>query len=429
MIRPRIWLLAFVVFALAACVPGGRQPLPSPAWTPATPGEIRATSAVPASVEPAATSPLAPTTAATAVLPVVSMTTASAPQPTALPVSPLPQPSPSITPVPGVTSSPAPPARSGPRPAAERTPTAAPVVPEISGASTYVETLLVAPGQPGRLYALVQKGIGPLWAFPADEVRLLISDDFARTWVAFPGGLPAAPACMINIGLDYYPPTTLYANTCQGLYAWQNNAWQRRSERVTNLVAVVYGKPDSIWAAEPGKSIIRSDDGGRTWRDAGAGMVNFGGMSALGIDPHDANTVYGMIRPKYAGHYLRRISGNGQWQMMPGPVSSSTVDMGIAIDGASGAFFVTTMVAPVQLWRSLNANTMNVDDIRWELVHDFGDRVQVRLLASGWSPQGMALYANFWPLTPAPGGGASVGNPAFYRSLDGGANWQLLATP
>ena len=29
-----------------------------------------------------------------------------------------------------------------------------------------VETLLVAPGEPGRLYALLKDSSGPLWAFP-----------------------------------------------------------------------------------------------------------------------------------------------------------------------------------------------------------------------------------------------------------------------
>ena len=32
-----------------------------------------------------------------------------------------------------------------------------------------VETLLVAPGEPGRLYALLKDSSGPLWAFPASS--------------------------------------------------------------------------------------------------------------------------------------------------------------------------------------------------------------------------------------------------------------------
>ncbi len=426
----RIGLLLLAAVLLAACAPAGRRPAP-PAPTPLVALQTALPTATAALATTAVTAPIAtaalPTaTAPASAFPSPSPSAATAAEPTAT-YALRPQPSPSLTPALAAAASPTAPAT----PQALPTATSLPASPEPQSfaAAPYVETLLVAPGQPGRLYALVQPGSGPLGPQPTDEVRLMISDDFARTWTAFPGGLPVPSSCLINISLDYFPPTVLYANTCQGLYVWQNGDWQRRSDRVTNLLAVVYGKPDSIWAAEPGKSVIRSDDGGRTWHDAASGLVNFGGMAALGIDPRDPNTVYGMIRPKYAGSYLRRISGSGQWQMMPGPVNTSTVDSGIAIDGASGALYTTTRLAPVQLWRSLNPNTMNVDDVRWELVHDFGDRVNVQLLASGWSPQGMALYANSWPLTPAPGGGASVGNPVLQRSLDGGNNWQPLATP
>jgi hypothetical protein len=71
-----------------------------------------------------------------------------------------------------------------------------------------------------------------------------------------------------------------------------------------------------------------------------------------------------------------------------------------------------------------------VRDVGWELVHDFGPDVrQVSLLASGWGPQGLAIYANFWPLTPLAEGGATVGATALHRSLDGGQTWEPLATP
>jgi hypothetical protein len=345
-------------------------------------------------------------------------------------VSPPPQPSPSLTPAANATAmtlTPTnPPAPTVPASATVTPPTGQP--PTSAAPTWHVETLLVAPGQPGRLYALEADSIGPIWAFPSDEVRLMISDDYARTWASFPGGLPVPAACMINVNLDYFPPTALYASTCQGLYIWQASGWQERSDRVTNLIAVVYGQPDQIWAAEPAKAIIRSNDGGRTWTNASAGLVNFGGMVSLGIDPQDANTVYGMIRPKYAGSYLRRANGS-QWQTLPTPLNNVTVEMGMAIDGATGALYVTTQIMPGQLWRSPNPNAMNMADVKWELVHDFGPNTSARLLASGWSPQGMALYANIWPLTPLPGGGYNPGAPALHRSPDAGVSWESLATP
>jgi hypothetical protein len=299
------------------------------------------------------------------------------------------------------------------------------------GPAWQVETLLVAPGEPGRLYCLMKDSSGPLWAFPASNVRLMISDDFAETWTPFPGGLPVPAACMVNVNLDYATTDALYASTCQGLYVWDvgGKAWAKRSDRLTDVVAVAYGQPNGVWAAAHADGVIRSADKGRTWQDANTGLTTFGGMANLGIDPRDNSTLYGIIRPNYAGSYLRRGTPDGRWQTMSAPRDNATIETGMTIDGATGALYVTTQVAPVGLWQSHNPNTADVADVQWELIHNFGSDAQVSLLASGWSPQGLAIYANIWPLTPLTGGGATVGNPALYRSLDGGQTWGPLATP
>ena len=294
-----------------------------------------------------------------------------------------------------------------------------------------VETLLVAPGEPGRLYALLKDSSGPLWGSPASNVRLMVSDDFAVTWSPFPGGLPVPANCVVNVNLDYAASDALYASTCQGLYTWDAGeaAWAKRSDMLTDAVAIAYGQPNKVWATAHGDGIIRSTDGGKTWQDAGTGLTTFGGMANLGFDPRDNSTLYGIIRPKYAGSYLRRGTPDGHWQTMPTPLDNATIETGMTVDGGTGALYVTTQVSPVNLWRSSNPNATDVTDVQWELAHDFGSNAQVSLLASGWGPQGLAIYANISPLTPLAAGGASVGNPVLHRSLDGGQTWEPLATP
>ena len=152
-------------------------------------------------------------------------------------------------------------------------------------------------------------------------------------------------------------------------------------------------------------------------------------MANLGFDPRDNSTLYGIIRPKYAGSYLRRGTPDGHWQTMPTPLDNATIETGMTVDGGTGALYVTTQVAPVGLWQSRNPNATDVKDVKWELVHDFGPNARVSLLASGWGPDGLAIYANIWPLTPLTGGGATVGNPVLHRSPDGGQTWEPLATP
>jgi dipeptidase D len=291
-----------------------------------------------------------------------------------------------------------------------------------------VTTLLVAPGEPGRLYALVTDGSVPLWASPTSSVRLMISDDFASTWTAFSGGLPVPPECMVNVNLDYFTPDALFASTCEGLYAWEGTAWVRRSGRLTDVVAVAYGQPDRVWAAAHGDGVIRSDDGGRTWRDASAGLITFGGMANLGIDPRDSNTLYGIIQPKYAGSYLRRGTAEGNWETMPTPKNNATIETGMAIDGASGALYLTTQIPAVELWRSPNPSAANFADVQWELVHTFQPEARAVLLASGWGPRGVSVYATIWP-NWFDQSSTSTGNATLSRSPDGGYTWEQLVMP
>ena len=194
---------------------------------------------------------------------------------------------------------------------------------------------MVAPGDPGRLFALVKDSAGPLWGFPATNVRLMISDDFAATWSPFPGGLPVPANCVVNVNLDYAASDALYTSTCQGLYTWDAGkaAWSKRSDRLTDAVAIAYGQPNKVWAAAHGDGIIRSTDGGKTWQDASTGLTTFGGMANLGFDPRDNSTLYGIIRPKYAGSYLRRGTADGHWQTMPTPLDNVTIETGMTVDG------------------------------------------------------------------------------------------------
>jgi len=384
-------------------------------------GELPSAAPPPAAAvaSPAAATPLPPeaTRAPTAAPATVTQPATSVP-----PTATAPTPGKSIT-----TPTPA-----NPTPASQPTGS-----PEASPTPVWeVETLLVAPGDPGRLFALVKDSSGPLWGSPASNVRLMFSDDFAATWSPFPGGLPVPANCVVNVNLDYAYSNALYASTCQGLYVWDTNGatWTKRSDRLTDAVAVAYGRPNTVWAAAHGDGIIRSSDGGKTWQDASTGLTTFGGMANLGFDPRDNSTLYGIIRPKYAGSYLRRGTPDGHWQTMPAPLDNATIETGMTVDGGTGALYVTTQVAPTGLWQSRNPNTGNVKDVKWELVHDFGPDARVSLLASGWGPQDLAIYANIWPLTPLTGGGATVGgatagNPVLHRSLDGGQTWEPLATP
>lgn len=351
-----------------------------------------------------------------------SASPASEPSPTPLPATPsAPEPTPTQLP-PVVTAT-----EPIPAPQVDATATSWPTVPQQPWRQ--VRTLLVGPGEPGRLYAL----IGELPAgFDGGETSwLLVSDDYGETWTGFLGGLPAQD-CVLDVSMDYATVGSLYASTCEGLYHWSGSEWIPLSPVKTRMVAVVYGSPEVLWAAggrgAPG-AIMRSNDGGATWARADDGLIQFNGVATVALAPQDANTLYAIIMPKYAGSYLRRGTSGGQWTTMPTPLDNSQIGAGLTIDGANGDLYVMVKSPTSQLWRSGNASTPDLGQVQWQLVHDFGPDADVALLASGWSPQGLAVYANLSPLEWEDGEVAEIGAPVLHRSLDGGMMWVPLAIP
>jgi hypothetical protein len=253
---------------------------------------------------------------------------------------------------------------------------------------------------------------------------LLISDDFGESWKVFEGGLPVGAKCLRNLNLDYAALDGLYASTCEGLYRWSGNVWELISERETGMIAVVYNRPETIWATDPpgptDSPVLRSDNGGQTWDSASRFLGHANGVANLAIDPQNTNILYAIIRPEYLGSYLRRGTANGQWQEIPAPRGDTPLEMGFTLDGNNGAMYVTTATGTRQLWRSPNPAETDVNRMRWELVHDFGQNVKAELLASGWSPYGLALYANLKRME-------QEAEPVLHRSLDGGQTWEPLA--
>ena len=131
------------------------------------------------------------------------------------------------------------------------------------------------------------------------------------------------------------------------VYIWDadEEAWIKRSGKLTDTVVIAYGQPNKVWATPHDDGIIRSTDGGKTWQDASTGLTTFGGMANLGFDPRDNSTLYGIIRPKYAGNYLRQGTPDGHSQTMPTPLDNATIETGMTVDGGTGTLYVTTQVA------------------------------------------------------------------------------------
>lgn len=208
------------------------------------------------------------------------------------------------------------------------------------------------------------------------------------------------------MNLDYAAKDGLYASSCKGVYWWLGDKWWLASPKLTTFIAVEYGKAGNLLAASMNPDegpIVRSKDGGANWSKASDGIVSFSGVANVSIDPRDPQTWYSIIWPKYAGSYLRRAGANGQWTTMPTPLNNAQIEIGMTIDGATGAFYVTAFSGSAnrwELWRTQNPTAADISAVRWERVYTYDDGLDVRLLASGWSPQGLAIYAVANPAYP-----------------------------
>ncbi len=291
--------------------------------------------------------------------------------------------------------------------------------------SLKVRTLLVAPGEPGALYALLTDAADN--STPATNARFLMSTDFGANWTAAQSGLPVADDCLFNINMDYYASTALYASTCQGIYRWSKSSdeWTLIAEEQTGMLAIVYGNDNLIWATRPygveGAPVLLSQNGGQSWLEIE--MAHSNGVASIGISPRDSQSGYAIVWPDGNGSYLRRGSIVQEWRVMPGPASGTPINPGMTIDGGTGWLYVTTTEAEGdRLWRSSDPDTPLIDDVGWEEVHHFAPGMTVNLLASGWSAEQdqLAIYANVETTVD--------GQPRFtlIRSLDNGVTWQPL---
>lgn len=287
-----------------------------------------------------------------------------------------------------------------------------------------VRTLLVAPGEPGPLYALLTDEIAD--NAPVTNPRFLVSRNFGESWESAPSGLPELPAdCLYNVSMDYYGPTALFASTCQGLYRWSQAepSWSLLTAEPTGMVAVVYSNPDLIWATRPfvpgEPPLLRSQDGGATWATVALSHTN--GIANIGINPRDTQTGYAIVWPdEDPGSDLRRGAFFLDWLVMPGPNGNQALNIGMTIDGGTGNLYVSTNEPTgARLWRSTNPDTPNLADVQWGQVYQASPGVNLEVLSSGWSSQEdeLSIYANFTKV---------VDNQltyALYRSLDSGRTW------
>lgn len=329
---------------------------------------------------------------------------ATLPAPTPAPF-PTPTSSPIPTPAP-VTSTPTtPPPPNPPSPPVVVWPTPTPTATFTPAVAPWqVTRIFFSPKNPRRLYAL-QTGAGGR--------QLLTSNNYGQNWASLITGWPVEQNCINSLNLDYHNPDLFFLATCQGIYHWTTVGWKLEYTKPVGVVFNLPEEPRRLWAAEPfGPTevpVIESLDN-ETWTPASRYLEHTNGIAWLMFDPIDPVRLYAVVWPDFAGSLLRRGATNGQWTTLPGPPASRPINLNIVVDGVSGAMYVTT---GNQLWRSANPNAPAAIDVRWELIFDSPQKIE--LLGGSWPNQQWVLFANL--------------NNTPHFSRDGGKHWELLPVP
>ncbi len=276
-------------------------------------------------------------------------------------------------------------------------------------------SMVLGPGTPGRLYALQ-------YAPDANAARLMASDDLGQTWAAWQNGLPVAADCAYQLTMDYATLDALYLTSCQGFWRWSGAGWERVADQG---YAVTPGSPQQLWSYDS-SAILLSDDGGATWGAAAANLN--GGTSGLGtpgqilVSQGSPPTAYAVLGVGRSGASLLRATPRGSWTFLPEPEPLNQGYMySVQLDNSSGALYLSVPLAN-EIWRIPNPTAAPVEAVRWERVTTLASLGydSVHLLASGWSPQGSALFATFL---------RESGESTLHRSLDGGHSWEALRIP
>jgi photosystem II stability/assembly factor-like uncharacterized protein len=193
------------------------------------------------------------------------------------------------------------------------------------------------------------------------------SGDRGRTWRALKLGVSVEA-----VAVDPANTAHLLASGSRGILISTNRGrtWSKAAGSRTNRVsAIVFdtGHPGTVFAAAWGAGVIRSSDGGITWRRTARRPAFFG---TIAVDPLGSGTLYG----NFNGALLRSTDGGSSWKWLFTQIGAV---MGVlAIDPSDPQTLYATIgdassrLRPPHLaksidggkhWRFLKSGTHNID--------------------------------------------------------------------
>lgn len=165
------------------------------------------------------------------------------------------------------------------------------------------------------------------------------SDDSGASWIKLQG-IPYSSRRTQQIVQDPADYKTWYAATTEGLWTTSDygETWKRITGRETNANAVLVmpdGTGKRVLAGMDAQGVLRSDDGGNSFVPSNGGFSHRVILS-IAADLHDPDLL--LVRAEGYGTLLRSEDGGRNWRNVPATPSGKTVDRVFA---SAGGWWVT----------------------------------------------------------------------------------------
>jgi photosystem II stability/assembly factor-like uncharacterized protein len=190
--------------------------------------------------------------------------------------------------------------------------------------------VVIDPDHPDTVYAGRHVGAG---------ANLSKTTDGGVTWTAADQGIPGT---VFSLALDPSHPDTLFAGSFDGsgIFKTTDGGGHWFNVRPGGFIwslALDPSTPTTIYAGTNGDGVLRSDDGGMTWRGSMDSGLTDRFVEALAVDPAGPDTVYAGT---FGGGAFRSTDGGATWS---GTALDTGFVNGLAVDpGGSGKVYAAT---------------------------------------------------------------------------------------
>jgi photosystem II stability/assembly factor-like uncharacterized protein len=226
-----------------------------------------------------------------------------------------------------------------------------------ASASVVCGAITLDPADPGRVYVgtgegdtdrMFREGFRVTQALPAYRgIGPIRTDDGGTKWAPEDSNPDLAGESFFALAVDPRNRENVIGATTNGLYRRVAKAggkfqWDRQREGIhSSVVAASAGGITRFVAAEWGKGVVHSTDGGQVWGALGSGFPSSGvGRIALGVQADDPNLVYALAADDNGVLLgLYRLDGaGGSWKKVSGVPN--------ILFGRQGDYDLTIAVAP-----------------------------------------------------------------------------------